>query len=145
MNVSRLLSQRNALLRQARLANLAYAYHRLSEFGARIERAHLQGEATLQLVDAARENLWPTLTAYECNQAVLDEHFLDEDIVELADILVFLTEDLTTTDFNFRLEELEPRFVPDLRAELEAAGVDLTIKPGPHDSLKPRPLSERDR
>ena len=54
MNVSRLLSQRNALLRQARLANLAYAYHRLSEFGARIERAHLEGEVTLQLVDAAK-------------------------------------------------------------------------------------------
>ena len=58
---------------------------------------------------------------------------------------MYLTEDLTTTDFNFRLEELEPRFLPDLRAELEAAGVDLTSKPGPHDALKPRPLSEQDR
>ncbi len=145
MNVSRLLAQRNALLRQARLANLAYAYHRLSEYGARIARASLHGEVTLQLADPSRENLWPTLTAYECSQAVIDEHFLDDDVAELADILVFLSEDLTTTDFNFRLEELEPRFVPELRAELEAAGVDLSVKPGPHEAFKARPLSEQDR
>ncbi len=145
MNVSRLLAQRNALLRQARLANLAYAYHRLSEYGARIARASLQGEVTLQLADPARENLWPTLTAYECSQAVIDEHFLDDDVAELADILVFLSEDLTATDFNFRLEELEPRFVPELKAELEAAGVDLSVKPGSHEVNKLRPLSGQDR
>lgn len=145
MNVSRLLSQRNALLRQARLANLAYAYHRLSDYSARIQRARLHGEVTLQLADPSRENLWPTLTAYECSQAIVDEHFLDEDVAELADILVFLSEDLTATDFNFRFEELEPRFVPELRAELETAGVDLSATTATPGDFKTRPLSERDR
>ncbi|GAB1489687.1 hypothetical protein MASR2M8_21400 [Opitutaceae bacterium] len=145
MNVSRLLAQRNVLLRQARLANLAYAHQRLSEYGARIARASLHGEVTLQFADPSGENLWPTLTARECSQAVIDEHFLDEDIAELADILVFLCEDLTATDFTFRLEELEPSFVPALQAELEAAGVDLAGKPGPHETCKPGTRAEQDR
>lgn len=43
MNFHHLILQRDALLRQARLANAAYAYQRLGEFAARIARARLRG------------------------------------------------------------------------------------------------------
>ena len=36
MKLSKLLHQREALLRQTRLANLAYAYRRLGEFAGRV-------------------------------------------------------------------------------------------------------------
>lgn len=135
MKFHQLLHQRNVLLRQARLANLAFAYDRLSDFGARIARARLRGEVTLRLADPAAARLWPVLIAHEGSQAVLDEHFLDEDVVELADILAFLSEDGPTTAFTFRLEELEGRFRPDLRRELEKAGVALENEaPSPEDS-----------
>ncbi|MDI1249112.1 MAG: hypothetical protein PSV13_09640 [Lacunisphaera sp.] len=48
MNFQQLLQQRDALLRQARLANTAYAYRRLDEFAGRIARARLHGAVTLR-------------------------------------------------------------------------------------------------
>ena len=46
--LSTLLTQRQALLRQARLANLAFAYTTLMEFAHRIARAQLSGRVTLK-------------------------------------------------------------------------------------------------
>jgi hypothetical protein len=129
MNFHQLLQQRDALLRQARLANTAYAYRRLGDFVRRIARAQLHGPVRLDPGDPAAERPWPSLTTLEGSQPVLEEHFLDEDIIELADILGFLGRDVSA-GVTFRLEELGGRFLPGLRRELEQAG----INPGPETS-----------
>ena len=125
MNFNQLLHQRDALLRQARLANTAFAYEQLGTLGARIARARLHGLVGLRPGDPEGDRPWPVLTALEGSQAVLDEHFLEEEIVELTDILGFLGEDMPADGLRFRLEELAGRFMPQLRRELEAAGVVL--------------------
>lgn len=125
MNFHQLLQQRDALLRQARLANIAFAYRRLRDFAGRIDRARLQGEVTLRPGDPAADLPWPELIAEEGSQSVIEEHFLDEDISELADILAFLGGNDKPAEYTFRLEELGSRFLPGLRRELERAGVAL--------------------
>lgn len=130
MNFHHLLRQRDALLRQARLANVAYACQRLGEFAARIARARLRGAVVLHAGDPEGEQPWPGLRAMEGSQAVLEEHFLDEELVELTDILVFLGEDIRTDGLTLRLEELAERFIPRLRHELESAGIEVPGAPG---------------
>lgn len=125
MKFHQLLHQRDALLRHARLANLAFAHHQLVEFGSRIAQARLRGSVTLSLADPSDDRHWPTLLAHEGNQSVIEEHFVDEDIVELADILSFLHEGEGAILFTFRLEDLETRFLTGLRRELAEAGVIL--------------------
>lgn len=129
MNFHQLLQQRDTLLRQARLANVAFALHRLHLFTARIARAGLRGDVTLSLTDPDTDRRWPVLTAHTANQSVLEEHFTDEDIIELADVLTFA--DITTgsTEFTFRIDELEALAGPRLRQELAAAGVITPANP----------------
>jgi recombinational DNA repair ATPase RecF len=43
MNFHQLIRQREVLLQQARLANMAYAYHHLCAHAERIANARLQG------------------------------------------------------------------------------------------------------
>lgn len=123
MKFSQLLLQRDALLRQARLANVAFAYHRLGEFAARIARARLQGVVILRDGDPAGEQPWPRLHAEEGSQAVLEEHFIEEDVSELADILAFLHDAGRPLEVRFRLEDLAKCFLPRLRRELEQADI----------------------
>lgn len=124
MKLSHLLRQREMLLRQAHLANLAYAYRQLDRYAARIARARLSGEVLLRFCDPDAECYWPVLTSLERSQAVLEEHFTDEDIAELAELLAFATDD-SESDQIFRLEELAERFMRPLRRELEQGGVTL--------------------
>lgn len=128
MNIHHLLQQRATLLRQAHLANLAFAHERLGRFGARIARARLHGEVILRPADPSAERLWPELTSDEISPAVLAEHFLDEDLAELADVLAFIHDDESPTRFVFRIEELEDLFRSSLREELRAAGVVITAE-----------------
>jgi hypothetical protein len=123
MNFHQLILNRTALLRQARLANLAFAWQRLDAFATRIARAHLHGQVTLQLADPDADRPWPVLLALEGNQSVIEEYFLDEEIAELADILVFLSENNQVAEFTFHLEELASHFLPGLKHELEKAGI----------------------
>lgn len=125
MNFHQLLQQRDALLRQARLANTAFAYRRLCDYAGRIDRARLHGEVTLRPADPSEDPPWPELIAEEGSQSVIEEHFLDEDIIELADILAFLGGNGQPAEYTFRIEELGSRFLPGLRRELERAGVAL--------------------
>jgi hypothetical protein len=129
MNLQQILHHRDALLRQARLANTAFAYVRLGEFAARIARARLRGAVALRAGDPAGDHPWPGLAALEGSQAVLEEHFLDEEIVELTDILRFIGEDLADAGLTLRLEELAARYLPRLRRDLEAAGVAVPTPP----------------
>lgn len=136
MKLSHLLRQREKLLRQAHLANLAYAYRRLGGYAARIARAQLVGEVRLRFCDPEAECFWPVLTSLERSQAVIEEHFTDEDIADLAELLAFATDD-SESDQVFRLEELAERFMRPLQRELEQGGV--TLEPSA------RPLEETSR
>ncbi|HLP26421.1 MAG TPA: hypothetical protein VK477_12135 [Acidobacteriota bacterium] len=132
MNFSELLHHREALLRQARLANLAFAFARLSDYAQRIAHAGLRGPATLHEAEPEAERFWPTLTVHHGNQSVIEEHFLDEDIEELDEILLFLEDQGFDVDYTFDLESMPQRHLPALRRELEKAGVLL-----PMPSLRP--------
>jgi hypothetical protein len=128
MKLSLLLSQRTALLRHARLANLAFAYTKLGEFARRISRAQLTGSVTLKHAAPGAGQFWSALTALEGNQSVIEEHFTDEDIADLADIVAFTT-GASDVDLTFRIEELEERFLAPLRPELEQAGIVFDHEP----------------
>jgi hypothetical protein len=132
MKLSSLLNQRRVLLQQAQLANLAFAYDRLSDFAGRIERGGLSGEVRLQHPVLEGERYWSSLTALEGNQSVIEEHFTDEDITDLADIVAFSSGKLEL-DINFRLEELAGRFLHPLRLHLKRAGVECDDAGTPSD------------
>jgi hypothetical protein len=117
-----LLNHRAAILAQARLANLAYAYDTLRRFEHRITRGRLRGSVTVRHAAPEEERYWASLTANEGAQSVLDEHFSDEDVMELADVLSFLT-CTNALELTFPLEELSDRFLAPLRAELAREGV----------------------
>lgn len=125
MNLSQLLATRPALLRQANLANAAYAYAVLRGLGHRIETNHLGGPVRLLAVDPSIERYAPQLIALGGSQAVLHEHFDEGDLVKLADALVFASP-TPATDFDFRLEDMFSRYGPALRSALQASGVELS-------------------
>jgi hypothetical protein len=136
MKIDQLLQQRSSLLRQTRLANVAYVFAELRKFADRITRGNLRGKVTFHLADPEAQRAWPILVAEEGSQSVIDEHFLDYDILDLADLLVFTAGQEPPRTFTFRLEEFGRRFLPALRRELAEAGIE-TIE----DSESPdRPL-----
>lgn len=122
MKLSNLLARRRTLLQQARLANLAFAHQRLSDFACRIARARLGGEVRLKQAAPDAERYWASLTALQGSQSVIEEHFTDDDIMDLADVIAFATGE-TDVDFTFRVEELSDRFLAPLRGRLMRAGV----------------------
>ena len=131
MKLSNILTQRQALLRQARLANLAFAYQTLGGFAERIERGRLGGYVCLKQAAPDAERYCASLTALEGNQSVIEEHLTDEDIMDLADVVSFLTGN-ESLDLVFHLEDLAEIFLTPLRAELEKSGVaiDSIAQPG---------------
>lgn len=122
MKLSSLLAQRRALLQQTRLANLAFAYDRLSDFAGRIARARLAGDVRLQQAAPDAERYWASLTALHGSQSVIEEHFTDEDFMDLADVIAYATGGYDL-DLTFRLDELVGRFLVPLRAQLEKSGI----------------------
>ncbi len=137
MNFHQLILNRTDLLRQARLANLAFAWQRLDAFATRIARARLHGPVTLRLPDPATDRPWPVLLVLAGNQSVIEEYFLDDDIAELADILMFLSDNNQIAEFTFRLEELAGHYLPGLQRELEQAGIHVEqTTPSPEDSSR---------
>jgi hypothetical protein len=125
MNFHQLIRQREVLLQQARLANMAYAYHHLCAHAERIANARLQGLVELRPCDPIAGQPWPRLVALEGSQSVIEEYFVDEQLGELADILGFLGEGIPEDGLRFRLEELGPWLLPVIRRELASAGVVL--------------------
>ncbi len=123
MKLSQLLLQRDVLLRQTLLANQAQAYVQLEALTTRLARAQLSGAVCLEPADPTAGEYWPTLTALEGSQAVIEEHFADSHIAELADLIAFLTgrPDEETT---FRLEDMAVIFLAPLRDKLQRAGVE---------------------
>lgn len=128
MKLTTLLAQRQALLRQAHLANLAFAYQRLGEFAQRIARAGLRGPVVLKRADPENGREWPTLIALRGSQAVLEEHFSDEDIIDLADVIAYAL-DARDAEVAFDLSELRTLFQRPVCLALEEAGVQLDSPP----------------
>ncbi|HWA27199.1 MAG TPA: hypothetical protein VG734_16200, partial [Lacunisphaera sp.] len=106
MQFHQFLHQRDSLLRQARLANVAFAYSRLAALSNRIARSRLRGLVVLRAGDAGDGQPWPHLIAETASQAVIEEHFLEEDVIDLADIIAFIDEGRRREELCFRLEEL---------------------------------------
>lgn len=123
MTFDDLLSYRDELLQHARLANVAYAYQWLNDFTTRIARSGLRGEVMLRSADAEGAPRRPVLFAEDFSQAVVQEHFLEDEIAELARVLAFVHNGSVIIELKFRLEELAPRFLPALRRELEEADI----------------------
>lgn len=126
MKLSKLLTTRQALLRQAQLANLAFAYAVLDRFATRIANANLRGLVKLRPADPSEERFWATLRALEGNQSVLEEHFADHELIEFADAMAFAAEE-EFTELDFRLEELGEKFLLPLRHMLELSGIEIDV------------------
>lgn len=124
MKLSQLLASRSDLVRQATLANAAFAYTTFAAMDQRIQRGGLQGPVRFLGIDPAAERYTPQIVALGGSQAVLDEHFDEADLVKWADALAYVSEE-GTTEFEFRLEELTGRFSPALEDTLRRAGVQL--------------------
>ena len=134
MKLSSLLAQRRSLIKQAQLANLAFAYDRLSDFTKRIMRAQLSGKVRLKQAEPNAERYVTSLTAMNGSQAVIEEHFTDDDLMDLADVIAYVTSEYDI-DLTFRLEELGIRFLVPLRAQLVHAGIVFDHEyPAPEES-----------
>jgi hypothetical protein len=120
--LSTLLTQRRALLQKVRLANLAFAYATLQQFQRCIHRAQLTGRVTLKHAAPQAERYWASLTALDMNQSVIEEHFSDEGVMELADVVSFMTAN-EALEITFDLDDLSELFLVPLRVELEREGI----------------------
>lgn len=119
-----LLAQRPALLRQLRLANLAFAHATLTDVHERFLRSGLSGRVLLQSEDPASERFCVALTALDGAQSVVEEHFADDHLAALADVIGFLTAQ-DPLELTFRIEEFAERFLAPVRDELVRSGVEL--------------------
>ena len=116
--------------------NVEYQVRRLATVAV---KAGLRGLVRLNPGDPAGERPWPELVALDGSQAALQEHFLDEDILELRDILVFFGGEIAADGLTFPLQELGDRHLPALRRELEQAGIAVSGGKGqPEDSGRGR-------
>jgi hypothetical protein len=127
MKISKLIATHHAIIKQARLANLAQAYITLRRCAERAERARLSGRINLRQPNAGEGRLWATLTALEGNQSVLDEHFCDEDLMEFADAVAFAC-GIAELNLSFRIETLMTEFVIPLETQLDLEGVELDLE-----------------
>lgn len=126
MKLSALLASRPTILRQAALAHTAAAWLTLQHMSARVAAAGLRGTVYLRQGDPeADEAPWATLTSDEIRPSVLEEHFTEDDLVELAEALAYAT-DTNHADLVFPIEALSAFATPLLRT-LEKAGVTLDI------------------
>jgi uncharacterized phosphosugar-binding protein len=110
-----------------RLANVAFAYQTLSDFVTRAARAQLRGAVTLKHVAPDDGCFCATLTPLEASQSVADEHFTEEHLMDLADVVAFAVNKpgALNLEATFSIEDVSEIFLAPLRAELVEAGVTL--------------------
>jgi hypothetical protein len=126
IKLTQLLQAREGLVRRATLANMAFAYRLLSDFNERIHRAGLRGLVNIKSPEANGEN-WSSLTALEGSQARLEEHFSEEDVMDLADAIRYVVGGEIVIDLNFRIEEVGDMFLVPLRDTLRDYGVVIDL------------------
>jgi hypothetical protein len=124
MKLTQLLNQREILLHQSHLANLAYAHAQLAEFAARIARAGLRGRVTLRHPSPQQEIFSAALTAVEGNQSVIEEHFTDLEVADLADVIGYLCGQ-SFVELTFPIQDLSAKFLVPLQRELQRLGVEV--------------------
>ncbi len=132
MKLSQLLATRKTINRQANLANLAYAYVTLTRLADRVASARLHGLVHLRQAGGEDEPHWASLTALEGNQSVIEEHFDDDDLMALADAIVFAIGG-EFSDLEFKLEGLPGKYVAPLRRALDKAGVAIDLADQLHE------------
>jgi hypothetical protein len=142
MKLSHLLRHRQSFLHQAHVANLAFACTRLTDLAGRVTRAGLRGAVRVRQPTADIETGWTPLVALAGSQSVIEEHFTDEDLIDLADALAFVTDE-SPLDLTFCIEELADRYVAPLRAQLTAAGV--TLDEIAHENVAGQPSGDASR
>lgn len=128
MKLSQLLNAREGLLRRAGLANLAFAYQTLTDFAHRVARARLSGSVNLKSADPDDERYNASLTALDFNQSLIEEHFTDEDLTNLADAIAYLAAK-DDVDITRRIEDFAENFTGPLRSVLEQAGIVVDGEP----------------
>ena len=124
MNLSKLIASRESIVAQARLANMAFAYATLKRLSAVVARGQISGLIRLQEPNEKEERFWPALTALSGSQAVLDEHFSDDDVAVMADAVAVATPG-NSLDVTFQIENLERDYVIPLEVALHRLGVKL--------------------
>ena len=128
MKISQLLKARDALVRQASFANLAFAYEVLGDFANRIARAGIVGHVNLKTADVSVERYWATLTPLEGSQSVIQEHFTDEDLTDFTDAIAYAT-GRDHFELQFQIEDFSDIFLTPLRHALEQAGIEIDQAP----------------
>ena len=126
IKLTQLLAAREGLVRRATLANMAFAYRLLSRFTERIHRAGLRGLVNIKSPEANGEN-WSSLTAIEGSQAQLEEHFSEEDVMDLTDAIRYVVGGEIVIDLSFRIEEVGNMFLVPLRDTLLSYGVVIDL------------------
>lgn len=126
MKLSRLLANRQALNRQAHLANLAFCYFALKRIADRLATVRLHGRVKLLVASPAEQRYWPTLLALEGHQSVIDEHLSDEDVLHLADAIAFAREG-EFTEIEFNVAALGDTYVAPLHHALAEAGINIDL------------------
>jgi hypothetical protein len=124
MNISHLLAHRDAYLARARLANLACAHEKLRNFADRLARAGITGSVRLRSTGPDDEPSVPTLAGLDSHPAVIEEHFTDEDAVDLVDVLRFLRGE-EAVDLVIAAPDIPTTLLAPIQAELRRAGVSL--------------------
>lgn len=128
IKLTQLLQARDSLVRRATLANMSFVFRLVSDFTHRVERARLRGLVCVKSPEASGEN-WASLTALEGSQSQLDEHFSEEDVMDLADAVRFVSGGETSV--TFRIENIGRQFLSPLRNTLQSSGIEIDLPPSP--------------
>lgn len=128
MKLSALLASRSTILRQAALAHTAAAWLTLQHASLRIAAAGLHGTVRLRQADPAEDDApWATLTSDVIRPSVLAEHFTDDDILELAEAVAYVS-DADFADVEFPIESIGETYATPLLRSLKESGVTLDIE-----------------
>lgn len=128
MKLSALLASRSTILRQAALAHTAAAWLTLQYTSMRIAAAGLHGTVRLLQSDPdEEESPSAVLTSDEIRSSILEEHFTDDDLLELAEAVAYAT-DSDYADVEFRIETLGELYAAPLLENLKKAGVTVDIE-----------------
>ena len=128
MKLSALLASRSTILRQAALAHTAAAWLTLQYASLRIAAAGLHGTVRLRQTDPEEdENVSATLTSDDIRTSVLEEHFTEEELQEIAEAFAYAT-DADYADAEFPIEKLGETYADPLLRSLKKSGVTLDIE-----------------
>ena len=136
MKLSDLIASRPAILRKAALAHTAAAWATLQHYADRIAAGGLRGTVHLRQGESDDgEAPWAMLTSHELRPSVIEEHFTEDDLLALAEVLAFVTETVRV-DLTFRLETLMEDHGSPLLRTLQKAGVTIDLGAQPSDSAR---------